>query len=158
MGLTAQATAHTQAQSLQIHHPQYAAHTAHSAQSHNNTNANLTPPIQITVHQHTDWYQNKREVRHNIDNAIQIPRCQQKSGRQTLRIAGFEQGICELRRVPALEERDEDIEEAVCCADGEDDVEYERLPALCEDAKEEEAERDFEEGGCENVEGFGELN
>jgi hypothetical protein len=57
-----------------------------------------------------------------------------------------------------LEERYEDVEEAVRCANGDDNVEDERLPALGEDAEEEQPEGDLEEGCGEDVEYFGELD
>jgi hypothetical protein len=66
--------------------------------------------------------------------------------------------VSNLGGVAACENRGENVEKAVACGDEEDDVEEQGLPALREDAQEEEAEGDFEGGGGEDVEDFAELD
>lgn len=52
----------------------------------------------------------------------------------------------------------EDVKQAICCANTEDNVEDEHLPALSKYTQEEEAERDFQECCCKDVEDFAELH
>jgi hypothetical protein len=143
-------------QTAQEYHAHDARDAADCAQRHHDADAELGSRVEVAVEQHADRDQHECPVGDDVDRAVEVPREEDEGGRQAL--LGAEELVGQLGRIAAREDGGEDVEEAVNGRDGEDDVEEETLPGLCEDAEEEKTEGNFERRGREDVEDFAELD
>lgn len=126
---------------MKVYHTEDTRDAADSTKTHNNTDADLRPAVDIAVDKNDNWNEDECPVRNDIDDAVDVASGEDEASRKTFLRAS--KAIRKLGRISAHEERSEGIKNAVGRTDDKDGVEDKLLPSFGKNTKKEQTQRNL---------------